>query len=225
MPRARAAVLDAYGTLFDVGALAAACEAAFPGRGEAVNRLWRQKQLEYSWLRTALGRYRDFWEITKDALEYACRTLGCALDAATRERILAAYHTIAAMPEAHAALARLRDLGVPRYIFSNGTLSMLQAAARSSGLDALLDGYLSVDEEIRQYKPSAAAYAFVLRQLGLPAADVLFVSSNFFDVAGAKNAGLRVVWVNRTGAPPDRLGLHPDHVVADLTAVAALAGG
>ncbi len=221
----RAAVFDAYGTLFDVHSLAAACEAAFPGHGEALNRLWRQKQLEYSWLRTAMGRYRDFWGITGDALRYACGALGLALNDATRGRILAAYDTISAMPEARDALAGLRARGVQSYIFSNGTPAMLRAAARSSGLDALLDGYLSVDDAVRQYKPVPATYAYVLSRLTMPASDILFVSSNFFDVAGAKNAGLNVVWVNRAGAPPDALDVVPDHRVANLRDVPGLAGG
>ena len=218
----RAVVFDAYGTLFDVHSLAAACEAAFPGRGEALNRLWRQKQLEYSWLRTAMGRYRDFWGITGDALRYACGALGLTLDEAPRDRILAAYHTIAAMPEARAALAELRARGVPCYIFSNGTPGMLRAAAQSSGLDALLDGYLSVDDTVRQYKPVPATYAYVLSRLRMPASEILFVSSNFFDVAGAKNAGLTVVWVNRSGARPEPLDLAPDYTVADLRPIAGL---
>jgi len=218
----RAAVFDAFGTLFDIHSLAAACEAAFPGRGEAINRLWRQKQLEYSWLRTALGRYRDFWGITGDALAYACGSLGCVLTDDIRARILAAYDSITAVPEASAALTSLRARGTGIHIFSNGTLAMLRTAARSTGLDALVDGYLSVDEAVRQYKPVPAAYHDVIRRLGAPAAEILFVSSNYFDVAGAKNVGFRVVWVNRSGAPPDALDLTPDHTLPDLTGVASL---
>ena len=219
----RAVVFDAYGTLFDVNSLAAACEAVFPGKGEALNRLWRQKQLEYSWLRTAIGRYRDFWAITQDALAGAAAALGLALDSATKTRIIYHYRTIAPMREAKEALVLLRVRGIPRYIFSNGTIEMLRDAVRSSGLEPLLDGLMSVDESVRQYKPLPAAYAYVTRRLGMPASEILLVSSNFFDVAGAKNAGFRVTWVNRTGAPPEVLDLIPDHTVADLIAVASLA--
>lgn len=207
---------DAYGTVFDVYGVAAACEGLFPGRGAELVRLWRQKQLEYTWLRTLMGRYADFWQVTGDALDAAAAALGLPLDGTTRETLLAQYLRLPAYPDVPGALARLA--GRPRVIFSNGTPAMLAAAVEAAGLTGLVDAIISVDAA-GCYKPDPRAYALVPARLGVPPAQIALVSSNFWDVAGARAYGLQAVWVNRSGTAPDRLGQDPTWVVTSLSQV------
>jgi len=176
--------------------------------------LWRQKQLEYTWLRSLMGRYEDFWAVTEAALRHSLTRLSIAASDADVARLMDAYHRLACFPEVPAALARLA--GRPRAILSNGAPRMLAAAVASSGLGDALEHVISVDR-VRVYKPAPAVYALGPETLGVPAADLLFVSSNAWDVAGAKAFGYRVAWCNRQGAPEEGLGLRADHVVARLT--------
>ena len=213
-----ALAFDAYGTLFDVHSVVAACEAAFPSRGAAVSRLWRDKQLEYSWLFSLMDRYEDFWTVTEKALHYACQRLGLSCDPATHTRLLESYYHLAAYPEVPAALARLaanRSLA----ILSNGTPQMLAEVTRVTGLTAVFDELISV-EAVRVYKPSPRVYALLPQRLGVPAEAIGFVSSNAFDITGAKAFGLRTFWVNRQDATPDGLGYPPDAVVRTLAELA-----
>ena len=213
-----ALAFDAYGTLFDVHSVVAACEAAFPTRGEALSRLWRDKQLEYSWLLSLMGRYEDFWAVTGKALRYACQHLGLPCDAATHTRLLESYYRLKAYPEVPAALARL---AVKRrlVILSNGTPRMLAAVTRAAGLTEVFDEIISV-EAVGVYKPSPRVYALLPQRLGMPTEAIGFVSSNAFDIAGAKAFGLRTFWVNRQDATPDGLGYPPDAVVQTLAELA-----
>jgi 2-haloacid dehalogenase len=208
----RGFVFDAYGTLLDVRSVDDAARAITPDP-EALTALWRQKQLEYTWLRSLMGRWEDFWTVTGDALRFAVRKLGIPATDAQLAKVLDAYLSLAPFPEATAALERLR--GRPRAILSNGSRRMLDAAVRSSGLGPLLTQVLSVDE-VRAYKPSPAVYALSPKALGVPAGELLFVSSNAWDVAGAKAFGYRVCWCNRQGAPAEELGVAPDLVVSRL---------
>lgn len=208
----RGFVFDAYGTLLDVRSVVDAARAITPDP-EALSALWRQKQLEYAWLRSLMGRWEDFWTVTGDALRFAVRKLGIPATDAQLAKVLDAYLSLAPFAEAAAALERLR--GRPRAILSNGSRRMLDAAVRSSGLGPLLTHVLSVDE-VRAYKPSPAVYALGPKALGVPAGELLFVSSNAWDVAGAKAFGYRVCWCNRQGAPAEELGVSPDHVVLRL---------
>jgi 2-haloacid dehalogenase len=208
----RAYVFDAYGTLFDVHAVVEAGR-AITADPAALSMLWRQKQLEYTWLRSLMGRYEDFWAVTEAALRYAVQRLGLPASEAQLARLMDAYLSLACFPEVPRALARLQ--GRPRAILSNGSPRMLAAAVTSSGLDRHLEHVLSVDA-VKVYKPAPAVYALGPRALGVDAADVLFVSSNAWDVAGAKAYGYRVAWCNRLGAPAERLGLSADHVVSAL---------
>jgi 2-haloacid dehalogenase len=211
-------VFDAYGTLLDVGSVSAACEARFPGHGAALTRLWRQRQLEYSWLRSLMGRHADFWQLTGDALAYACAALGLAPSPAEFADLRAAYLTLAPFPEVPAALARLAP--ARRLVLSNGTGPMLQAALGHAGLLPQLEAVLSV-EAVGVYKPAPQVYALATAHLACSPAEALFVSSNGWDIAGAASFGLATCWLNRAGAPVEGLGFAPDLTARDLSELLA----
>jgi len=208
----RGYVFDAYGTLFDVHSVVEAGR-ALTSDPAALSMLWRQKQLEYTWLRSLMGRYEDFWAVTEAALRHSIRHLRLTATDADVKRLMSAYERLACFPDVHAALSRLA--GRPKAILSNGAPAMLAAAVASSGLDAAIEHVISVDR-VRIYKPAPAVYALGPATLGVPATDLLFVSSNAWDVAGAKAFGYRVALCNRTGAPEEELGLTPDYTVTDL---------
>ena len=208
----RGYVFDAYGTLFDVHAVVEAGRAITTDPA-ALSAAWRQKQLEYTWLRALMGRYEDFWAMTAAALRHAVRRLGLTASEAELARLMDAYLSLACFPEVRAALARLA--GRPRAILSNGAPRMLAAAVASSGLGPHLEHVISVDA-VRTYKPSPRVYALGPETLGVAAGELLFVSSNAWDVAGAKAFGYRVAWCNRAGAPEEELGLPADLVVRGL---------
>jgi 2-haloacid dehalogenase len=208
----RGFVFDAYGTLFDVHSVVEAGR-EITGDPMRLSVTWRQKQLEYTWLRALMGRYEDFWTVTEAALRFALRQLVLTPSEAQIRRLLDAYLSLACFPEVKDALARLAPR--PRAILSNGSPHMLEAAVTSSGLGPLLTHVLSVDA-VKTYKPSPAVYALGPKALGIPAGELLFVSSNAWDVAGAKAAGYRVAWCNRTIAGEEELGLRADVVVTRL---------
>jgi 2-haloacid dehalogenase len=213
----RAYLFDAYGTLFDVHSVVEAGR-AITSDPQALSKLWRQKQLEYTWLRSLMGRYEDFWVVTEDALRFAVRRLGIAATEAQIAALMNAYLTLAPFPEVRPALARLA--GTPLGILSNGSPPMLEAAVRSSGLAGALAHVLSVDA-VRTYKPSLAVYDLGPRAFGLRAGDMLFVSSNAWDIAGAKAFGYATCWCNRGNAPMDMLGATPDYEVSRLDEIAS----
>ena len=203
MPAARAVVFDAYGTLFDVHSVVAACREV-TADPEALSQQWRAKQLEYTWLRALMGRYEDFWEVTRAALRFALRRLRVEASEAQVGRLMDAYLSLTAFPEVADTLRALR----PRHtlaILSNGSSRMLRAAVESSGLAPYLQHVLSVDG-LRTYKPDPAVYDLAPTTLGIPKNTIVFVSSNSFDVIGAKAFGFQVCWCNRAGAPLDELG-------------------
>jgi 2-haloacid dehalogenase len=221
-----ACVFDAYGTLFDVNA-AARIAAAERGR-EALAAVWprlaadwRAKQLQYTWLRAIMGEHADFWQVTQDALDWAMEAAGLS-DDGLRERLLALYRELPAYPEVPAMLAALKASGRRAAILSNGSPGMLGAAVASAGIGSALDAVLSV-EEVGVFKPDARVYDLVGAHLGVAPSEVLFVSSNGWDAAGAAHYGFRTVWVNRAGDPEDRLPARPGHVMADLSGIPALA--
>jgi 2-haloacid dehalogenase len=216
----KALLFDAYGTLFDVHSVVEAARAITPDP-QALSALWRQKQLEYTWLRSLMGRYEDFWAVTESALVFACRRLGVPLDAGRTRRLLDAYLTLAAFPEVPGVLARLRGLSCA--ILSNGAPRMLEAVVAHNGLGEHLRALISVDA-VRTYKPAPAVYALGPARLGVPRETIGFVSSNAWDVAGAKAFGFQVVWANRQGTPPEELGVTPDLEVRDLEALARALG-
>lgn len=208
-----ALVFDAYGTLYDVHSVLRRCETCFPGRGAQLSQLWRAKQLEYTWQRSLMRRYVPFSAVTRDALEYACGFLG--LDCAPHlQSLMAEYLALAPFPEVPKALARL---AMKKAILSNGSPDLLEPLVRNSGLK--FDAVLSVDE-LKVYKPAPEVYELAVRRLDLPRERIGFVSSNCWDALGARSFGFRVYWINRAGAPVDRLGFAPDAEVKSLTELA-----
>jgi 2-haloacid dehalogenase len=208
----RGYVFDAYGTLFDVHSVVEAGR-EITGDPVALSTLWRQKQLEYTWLRSLMGTYADFWAVTEAALRYSIRRLGLSATDAQVRRLMDAYLSLACFPEVKTALGRLA--GRSRAVLSNGSPAMLAAAVAASGLGAMLDHVISVDR-VKTYKPSPRVYALGPETLGVPAGELLFVSSNGWDVAGAKAFGYQVAWCNRSGAPEEELGVRPDLIVSAL---------
>ena len=211
-PVPRAVLFDAYGTLFDVYSVARCAETLFPGWGERLAALWRDKQIEYTRLVSMSGsageHYRPFRELTRAGLRFAARRLGLDLGAPAEGRLMDEYRQLAAFPENRAVLNALQARGIPAGILSNGDPDMLAAAVASAGFDGLLDPVLSV-QAVRKYKTDPACYALGTQAFGLPARDILFVSSNGWDAIGATWFGYTTLWVNRAGAPPEELGTAP----------------
>ena len=208
----RGYVFDAYGTLFDVHSVVEAGR-EITSDPAALSAIWRQKQLEYTWLRALMGTYADFWEVTEAALRYAIRQLGLAATDAQIRRLMDAYLSLACFPDVKPALGRLA--GRPRAVLSNGAPTMLAAAVTASGLTTFLEHVISVDR-VKTYKPSPRVYALGPETLGASAGELLFVSSNGWDVAGAKAFGYQVAWCNRSGAPEEELGVRADLIVDAL---------
>ena len=210
----KALIFDAYGTLFDVHSVVNLGESLFPGRGAELSGIWRAKQLEYTWLRSLMGHYADFSTITRAALQHACLALGLPLDGKAADRMMAAYENLALFPDARDALRGLD--GFKLAILSNGSPAMLEPLVRNAGLDAVITSIISVDE-IRIYKPDPRVYQLAVDRLGVRKNEIAFVSSNYWDAAGARNFGFHVFWINRTGAHADALGAAPDRTLAKLT--------
>ncbi len=223
----KAVLFDAYGTLFDVHSVVAAAEQLFPGQGDALSQMWRLKQIEYSQLRTLADsnglHYKPFWDITLDALRHAARRLQLPLDGAGEKRLMDQYACLSAFPDTAPALRALRaDCaaadGRPLRvgILSNGNPRMLDVAVKSAGIADLFDHVLSVDA-VRAYKPAPAAYALGTRAFDAGARDIVFVSSNGWDVAGAGWFGYTTFWINRTGAPLEELDSKPSGTGSSLS--------
>ncbi|KON82273.2 haloacid dehalogenase type II [Azoarcus sp. PA01] len=214
----RAIAFDAYGTLFDVYSVGALAEQLFPGHGEALTVLWRLKQIEYSLLRTLSDRYKPFLEVTDDALRFAASRLGLDLNDARHRQLMNQYACLSPFPENLGALKTLRELGVPLAVLSNGTPRMLDVAIKSAGMHGLFDHVLSVDT-VRQYKTADAAYQLGPDAFGCAARDILFVSSNGWDAAGATWFGYTTFWINRSGQPLEALDVTPSVIGQRLTDV------
>lgn len=239
----KAVVFDAYGTLYDVQSVADVTEDAFPGYGGIITQVWRIKQLEYTWLRSLMREYRDFADITRDALAYTLASLGLQHDDESFARIIDKYLDLDLYPDALAALSAMKDRKLA--ILSNGSPDMLDALVRNSGLDRVLDAVISVDAK-KTFKPSPDAYSLIEEMLKVKPAEVLFISSNPWDACGAKAFGLNVAWIERVTPeamalaclesetlPPltmfkilrtqmDELGMKPDHRIHALTDLPAL---
>jgi 2-haloacid dehalogenase len=218
----RACVFDAYGTLFDVASAAQRCTDALGDRAPRLAMLWRDKQLQYTWLRAIEGRHADFWHVTGDALDFALEALEIA-DPQLRERLMQLYLTLDAYPDAPSVLRPLRDAGFATAILSNGSPAMLAGAVDHSGLAALLDHVLSV-EEVGVYKPHPRVYQFACDRLGIAADAIAFVSSNGWDAWAASAFGMRVIWCNRQALSRERLPGAPDHEIRLLAGLPALLG-
>ena len=207
-----ALVFDAYGTLYDVHSVIRRCETCFPGRGAQLSQLWRAKQLEYTWQRSLMQRYVPFSQITREALAYSCAALGLA-QRDHEDALMAEYLRLSPFPEVPAALERLK---VKRAILSNGSPDLLDPLVHNSALK--FDAVLSVDE-LKIYKPAPQVYELAVKRLKVAKERIGFVSSNCWDALGAKSFGFRVYWINRSGAPLDRLGFTPDEQVKSLDEV------
>jgi 2-haloacid dehalogenase len=203
---ARGVLFDAYGTLFDVYSIAALAEQMFPGNGSALAALWRDKQVEYTRLRTLSDRYADFLTVTEEALRYGCARLHLDLGADHVRRLLEQYRRLSAFPDVLPTLADLRSRGIALAILSNGTPDMLETAIAAAGLSGQFTHVLSADT-VRKYKTSAEVYALGVAAFGCPAAELLFVSSNGWDACGARWFGYRSYWVNRAQHPAEQLGI------------------
>ena len=214
-------VFDAYGTLFDVHAAIARHRAQAGPEAERFSEIWRMKQLEYTWTMTLAGHYVDFWTLTERALDYAFARVA-SVDHALRPKLLEAYLRLDAFPDASKALAELKSRGLRLAILSNGSPRMLAAAVDASGIGGLLDAVLSVDA-VRAYKPRPEVYALVTDGFGIASQEVVFVSSNRWDVMGAASFGFRAAWVNRANMPEEYAERPPVRVVADLSALPSLA--
>jgi len=222
MSAVRALAFDAYGTLLDVFSVTSLCEELFPGNGSALAVTWRAKQLQYSLLRSAMNRYKDFWQVTQDGLAYSAKSLRLDLTADKRTRLMDAYLTLAAFPDVKPGLQQLKAQGVHLAILSNGEPKMLQSAARSAGIIDLLDAIISVDE-VKVFKPSPRVYELASSHLNTAKGDIGFVSSNNWDVNGAGSAGLTAFWIQRAAAePPEELDYPAARVVHAITDLPSL---
>ena len=210
----RACVFDAYGTLFDFASAAAACADVLGDKAAAVTALWRDKQLQYTWLRGLQGRHADFWQVTGDALDFTLETLAIA-DANVRDRLMSLYRTLDCFPEVPQVLRRLKEAGFVTAILSNGSPSMLADAVAGARLGDLLDHVLSV-EEVGVFKPHPSVYRLAVDRLGVPASAISFQSSNAWDAHAASAFGMRVVWCNRYGQRRERLPGAPDREIRTL---------
>ena len=208
MRRPEAFVFDAYGTLYDVHSVAARCESCWPGKGAQLSLLWRAKQLEYTWQRSLMQRYVPFSTVTREALAYSCEALKLELSVAQMEGLMGEYLNLSLYPDVKGTL---RDLDARTAILSNGSPDILLPLVENSGLE--LDAVISVDE-LKVFKPAPQVYELAVRKL--KTRSIGFVSSNCWDAIGAKSYGFEVYWINRTGAPVDRTGFKPDHVLKSL---------
>jgi len=206
----QALVFDAYGTLYDVHAVMRRCEEFWPGKGMQLSQLWRAKQLEYTWQRSLMRRYMPFSSVTDDALQYACSSLGLALDRKKSDALLEEYVKLALYPDVRKSLDRFKTR---KAILSNGSPDMLDPLVQQSGLK--FDAVLSVDQ-LKVFKPAPEVYQLAVDRLGVAKEGIGFVSSNCWDALGAKSFGFRVWWINRLKAPVDRLGFQPDAIVGSL---------
>jgi 2-haloacid dehalogenase len=213
---------DAYGTLFDVFSVTTLCEELFPRKGNALAQLWRAKQLQYSLLRSLMGRHKDFWHVTDDGLIYASKSLKLDLTPEKRKTLMEAYLNLEAFPDAKPGLEALKKQGLQLAILSNGEPKMLEAAAKNSGIYDLLDKIISI-EEVKIFKPSPRVYNLVPERMRISNAELGFVSSNSWDVNGAASAGLITFWIQRSaGEPAEELGFIADQVVSAITDLAPL---
>ena len=211
---------DAYGTLFNIASIDFLLEQLFDDRARQVAAYWRRKQLEYTWLRTMMGRYKDFYELTRDALYYALEATNTSATEGQVQELMQQYYHLDAYSEVKGALARLKG----RYrlaILSNANPSLLERAAAYNGLDELLDEIISADQ-IRQYKPAPGVYQLAEKGLKLPAENLLFVSSNTWDVSGAAAYGLQTAWVQRGYSTMEHLEVAPAVTASNLEELAEL---
>ena len=213
----RQAVFDAYGTLFDVHSAASRYQMRLGEQAQTVSTMWRYKQLEYTWLRSLMQRYVDFWKVTQDALDYALDSQGID-DNSLRNDLLSAYHELSCYPEVPETLIKIKQMGLGTAILSNGSPEMLKAGVRNSNLGKVMDSIISVDT-IEIFKPSPKVYKLATDQLGCNPEEILFFSSNAWDVSGAATFGFKTVWINRFAQASERLPGTPVIEIKTLDAI------
>lgn len=209
----KAFVFDVYGTLFDVTAIKKECEELYPGYGETISQTWRSKQVEYFMLRQLMGNYATLYSITHEALTYVLEENGLKSTEQNEQHLLDAYLHLPLYEEVVEVLAELKDKKL--VVFSNGSHDMLDPLIENAGLEDVFSEILSIDE-IKQFKPAPASYQYAMEKLNLEKQEVLFMSSNGWDISGAKNFGFQTAWINRKNLPTEQLGLEPDSVFPDL---------
>lgn len=209
----KAFVFDVYGTLFDVTAIKEECEELYPGYGEKISQTWRSKQVEYFMLRQLMGNYATLYSITQHALTYALKENDLQASEQNEQHLLKAYLKLPLYLESKEVLTQLKDKNL--VVFSNGSHDMLDPLVKKAGLEELLNQVLSIDG-IKQFKPTPASYQYALEKLELESHEILFISSNGWDVSGAKSFGFQTAWINRKGLPVEELDLEPDYVFDDL---------
>lgn len=207
-------VFDAYGTLFDVHAAVRRHASDVGPQGQHLSDIWRQKQLEYSWVRALMGEYRDFWQLTEQALDYALAVVP-EVESKHRDMLLETYWKLDCYDEVPAVLKSLKDRGAKLAILSNGSPAMLESAVKNAALDTILDDIFSVDE-LRTFKTAPEVYELVTTAYRLYPETVSFQSSNRWDIAGARSFGFRTVWINRASGPDEYRDLSPDMVLPNL---------
>lgn len=211
---------DAYGTIFDVFSVTSLCEELFSGKGSALAQLWRAKQLQYSLLRSLMGRYRDFWDLTADGLVHASKNLELDMTPAKRVRLMEAWLRLAVFPDVKPGLTALKKKGLLLSILSNGDPKMLEAAVENGGISGLLDTVISAGEA-GVYKPSPRVYELGIRRMKVSSEELGFVSSNSWDICGAASAGLTTFWIRRSPAePPEELGFEATRTVKTISDLA-----
>jgi len=213
----KAILFDAYGTLYDVHSVMKKCDELYPGKGTQISQIWRQKQLDYVWIRSLLDKYEDFWSLTKESLCYSLEDLELQYNEEIVEEILNEYLHLKLYPEVIEALNIFRPRKL--VILSNGNLHMLNELAKNTSLDKHFDDIISVDD-FKVYKPKPDAYDLAAKRLGFDKEEILFISSNGWDAAGSKSYGFTVGWLNRLHKPIDRLGIKPDYTASDLKVLA-----
>jgi 2-haloacid dehalogenase len=221
----KALAFDAYGTLFDVFSVTALCETLFPGKGNQLAQIWRAKQLQYSLMRSLMGRHRDFWGLTEDGLVWASKNLQLDLTADKKKQLMDAYLSLSAFADVKPGLEALKAQGVKLAILSNGEPKMLEAAAKSAGIRDLLDDVISV-EEVKIFKVSPRVYWLATERMKVSNSELGFISANSWDINGAASAGLNAFWIQRSAAEvPEELGFQAGAVVKAITELGPLLRG
>lgn len=218
----KACVFDAYGTLFDVHSALTKFSERLGNEAKRLSTIWRTKQLEYTWLRSLMRQHADFWQVTQDALDYALDSVGLT-DNHLREGLMEAYLNLDSYPEVFETLNRLKKQGLPTAILSNGSPRMLDAVVKKNKLEKVIDMILSV-EEVGVYKPDPRVYQLAVDKFGIEASNIIYLSSNAWDVAGAACFGFCVVWINRFNQLPERLPFQPQAEIKSLSELPSLLG-
>ncbi|MGC9673443.1 haloacid dehalogenase type II [Staphylococcus haemolyticus] len=212
----KAFVFDVYGTLFDVYSVADKCNQYFPEKGEQISKTWREKQLEYTNLRQIMGNYKNFYSITKDALHFAVRKYGEEINEKAENELLKEYLYLTPYSEVKEVLNQLKNKKLA--VFSNGSHDMLDPLIEKSELEGEFDQIISVDE-VKHFKPTIESYHYVSQILEVKPEEVLFISSNGWDISGAKNYGFQTAWINRQNLPTEELNLEPNIIYQDLSGI------